>query len=246
MTPAQLVDAFMKVWVAKFQTARGELGGLYEEASSYSFEGTTVKGKAAISAALTGNPIPAGSAIRLITTDLQPSPSAGAFVVMVTGEIATHKYQQLFQLVPKAGGSYYVHNDMFRAGTANPDNAPADVGGDVVKPFVTTYYKLFDTARASLAVVYSAASTFTFEKNVLTGQDAIIKYLATLPGTTHKINTIDLQSVSGDTKVLLVFVTGEVTIEGSTNPLKFCQAFQLIHNGTTYYVHNDLFRLNYG
>lgn len=35
-------------------------------------------------------------------------------------------------------------------------------------------------------------------------------------------------------------------IEGSTNPLKFCQAFQFIHNGTSYYVHNDVFRLNYG
>ena len=35
-------------------------------------------------------------------------------------------------------------------------------------------------------------------------------------------------------------------IEGSENALKFCQAFQMVHNGTSYYIHNDLFRLNYG
>ena len=35
-------------------------------------------------------------------------------------------------------------------------------------------------------------------------------------------------------------------IEGSTNELFFSQAFQLVQNGTSYYVHNDIFRLNYG
>jgi len=29
MTPAQLVDAFMNVWLTKFQASRAELGALY-------------------------------------------------------------------------------------------------------------------------------------------------------------------------------------------------------------------------
>lgn len=60
----------------------------------------------------------------------------------------------MFQLVPKAGGSYYIHNDIFRAGTANPLNAPAKLGGDVIKPLITTYYQLFDSDKTKLAVVY--------------------------------------------------------------------------------------------
>jgi len=67
------------------------------------------------------------------------------------------KFQQVFQLVPKAGGSYYIHNDIFRAGVAKPDNAPKEMAGDVVKSFVATYYQLFDSDRSKLAVVYVRA-----------------------------------------------------------------------------------------
>lgn len=62
-------------------------------------------------------------------------------------------FRQLFQLVPKTGG-YYVHNDIFRAGTANPDNAPADIGGATIKQIITTYYQLFDADRSKLTVLY--------------------------------------------------------------------------------------------
>lgn len=246
MTPEKLVDFFLTTYTQKFVGNRAELAALYEDASSYSFEGKTVAGKASIAKALAALPIPAGSKIRRITTNIQNAPSKGAFLVMITGEVVGSKYQQVFQLVPRAGG-YYIHNDIFRAGVSNPDNAPAAAAGDVMKPFVTTYYQLFDSDRSKLAVVYSAASTFSFEKTTKVGQKEILAYLATLPGTKHAIKTMDVQTVSGaDKKVLLVFVTGDVTIEGSENPLKFCQTFQMIHNGTTYYVHNDIFRLNYG
>lgn len=246
MTPEKLVGFFLEAYKQKFETARADLGALYEDASQYAFEGTPLAGKATIAAALPKLPIPAGTKMRIVTTDLQPSPSAGAFVVMITGQVGTAQFNQVFQLVPK-GASYYIHNDIFRAGTTNPVNAPETAAGGVIKPFVQTYYQLFDSDRSKLAVVYSAASAFTFEKTRTVGKDAIIKYLATLPGTKHEMKTLDVQTVSGaDRKVLLVFVTGNLTIEGSDNALKFCQAFQMIHNGTSYYVHNDLFRLNYG
>lgn len=60
---------------------------LQEEASSYTFEGSTVTGKAGIAAALAAIPIPAGTKARIITTDIQNSPSAGAFVVLITAQV---------------------------------------------------------------------------------------------------------------------------------------------------------------
>lgn len=59
-----------------------------EEASSFAFEGTTLKGKAAIGGALAKLPIPAGAKRRRVTTNIQASPSAGAYVVLVTGDLA--------------------------------------------------------------------------------------------------------------------------------------------------------------
>ena len=43
---------------------------------------------------------------------------------------------------------------------------------------------------------------------------------------------------------LVIFVTGQLLISGSANPVNFAQAFTLIATGPgAYYVHNDLFRL---
>lgn len=247
MTPAQIAESFLKVYVETFSTSREKLAAVYEDASTMTFEGTTLKGKAAIGGAVAKIPIPLGKAHRLVTTDLQPSPSAGAVLVMVTGDIADNKFQQVFQLVPNGSGSFYIHNDIFRAGTANADNCPKELGGETAKAFVQAYYTCFDGAdRAKVATLYRATSMLTFEDKTYTGPEAIVGRLKELPDVKHQIQTIDLQQVSGDTTVLLVFVTGVLSIDGS-NPLKFVQAFQLISDGAgSYYVHNDLFRLNYG
>lgn len=61
---------------------------LQQDASTFSFEGTTLKGKAAIAGALGKIPIAATEKHRFVTSDLQPSPSAGALLCMVTGDIA--------------------------------------------------------------------------------------------------------------------------------------------------------------
>jgi hypothetical protein len=45
---------------------------------------------------------------------------------------------------------------------------------------------------------------------------------------------------------IVLFVTGTIKI-GGDNPLHFCEMFQLVaHAPGQYYVHNDVFRLNYG
>jgi len=63
---------------------------------------------------------------------------------------------------------------------------------------------------------------------------------------THTVKTIDVQP-SCTPSAIMIFVTGSVQIGGETNPLHFCEMFQLVSTGPgAYYVHNDVFRLNYG
>jgi hypothetical protein len=61
----------------------------------------------------------------------------------------------------------------------------------------------------------------------------------------HKITTSDSQPTpSGG---ILVMVTGDLAVDGNvTTPLKYAQTFHLMPNGSSWYIHNDIFRLNYG
>jgi len=57
--------------------------------------------------------------------------------------------------------------------------------------------------------------------------------------------TKDFQLTNNQT--LLIFVTGQLQIEGQTQPLLFAQSFVLVAtNPGQYYIHNDVFRLIYG
>ncbi len=58
---------------------------------------------------------------RIQTLDAQPTPAGGGVVVFVGGEILVDeeerplRFSQVFVLMPlPGGGSYYIHNDMFR------------------------------------------------------------------------------------------------------------------------------------
>ena len=79
------------------------------------------------------------------------------------------------------------------------------------------------------------------------GMQAIMQKLTTLQFTSvqHKITTCDAQPCpSGG---ILVMVTGDLAVDGQTGtPLKFAQTFHLMPNGASWYIHNDIFRLNYG
>ncbi|CAG8554967.1 9165_t:CDS:2 [Acaulospora colombiana] len=60
----------------------------------------------------------------------------------------------------------------------------------------------------------------------------------------HRIASTDAQpSISNG---IFVVVTGELLVDEEQNPQRFTQAFQLIPEGNTYWVLNDIFRLNYG
>lgn len=77
------------------------------------------------------------------------------------------------------------------------------------------------------------------------GSDKIIAKLASVGQVSHQIKSMDVQP-SQSPQALVIFVTGSVKI-GGDNPLHFCEFFQLVSTGPNqYYVHNDVFRLNYG
>jgi len=88
----------------------------------------------------------------------------------------------------------------------------------------------------------------TWEGRPIQSGDLIIEHLVGLPfaKVQHKVETLDAQPSSSTVASLLVSVTGLLLVDDSPNPLQFSQTFQLMPEGGSYFVQNDIFRLNYG
>jgi len=117
----------------------------------------------------------------------------------------------------------------------------------IAKQFTDYYYNTFDSNRANLAPLYRPTSMLTFEGSPIQGSNAIIEKLTNLPfaKVVHKVTTFDAQPSSPSSASLLVLVTGLLLVDDSPNPLNFSQTFQLVQDGGSYFVQNDVFRLNY-
>ncbi|KAJ0988821.1 hypothetical protein J5N97_007177 [Dioscorea zingiberensis] len=116
----------------------------------------------------------------------------------------------------------------------------------VAKQFVEYYYSTFDTNRAGLASLYQESSMLTFEGTKTQGAAAIVAKLAGLPFQQchHAVSTIDCQP-SGPAGGILVFVSGQLQLAGEQHALKFSQMFHLMPHQGSFFVLNDIFRLNY-
>ncbi|RDX52747.1 nuclear transport factor 2 [Polyporus arcularius HHB13444] len=123
----------------------------------------------------------------------------------------------------------------------------ADINA-IAKQFTDFYYSTFDANRAGLQSLYRDHSMLSWEGTPIQGANAISEKLTTLPfeKVQHKVTTLDAQPSSPTVASLIVSVTGLLVVDDSTNPLQFSQVFQLIPDGGSYYVFNDIFRLNYG
>ncbi|PWN98328.1 nuclear transport factor 2 [Tilletiopsis washingtonensis] len=118
----------------------------------------------------------------------------------------------------------------------------------IAEQFTNFYYQTFDGGdRSALANLYRASSMLTFEGDQHQGAQAITDKLVSLPfqRVQHKVETRDAQP-SGDGNALVVMVTGALMVDDSPQPMRFSQVFTLMPEGGSYYVFNDLFRLNYG
>lgn len=89
-------------------------------------------------------------------------------------------------------------------------------------------------------------SMLTFESSQMQGARNIIEKLTSLPfqKVQHRISTLDAQPASENGDVL-VMVTGELLIDEEQNPQRYSQVFHLIPDNGSYFVLNDIFRLNY-
>uniref|UniRef100_A0A1D1XSK0 Nuclear transport factor 2 n=1 Tax=Anthurium amnicola TaxID=1678845 RepID=A0A1D1XSK0_9ARAE len=117
----------------------------------------------------------------------------------------------------------------------------------VAKAFVEHYYRTFDGNRAELGNLYQEASMLTFEGAKTLGSQAIVAKLTSLPfqQCRHDISTVDCQP-SGPAGGMLVFVSGLLQLAGEQHALKFSQMFHLMPTPQgSFYVLNDIFRLNY-
>ncbi|GJE87964.1 nuclear transport factor 2 family protein [Phanerochaete sordida] len=118
----------------------------------------------------------------------------------------------------------------------------------IAKQFTDFYYTTFDSNRASLQSLYRPQSMLTWEGTQILGDAAISEKLTSLPfeKVQHKVTTLDAQPSSPSVASLIVSVTGLLLVDDGANPLQFSQVFQLIPESGSYYVFNDIFRLNYG
>lgn len=116
----------------------------------------------------------------------------------------------------------------------------------VATEFCNFYYQQFDSDRTQLGNLYRDQSMLTFETSQLQGAKDIVEKLVSLPfqKVAHRISTLDAQPASpnGD---ILAMVTGELLIDEEQNAQRYSQVFHLIPDGNSYYVFNDIFRLNY-
>ncbi|EIM24191.1 nuclear transport factor 2 [Wallemia mellicola CBS 633.66] len=109
-------------------------------------------------------------------------------------------------------------------------------------------HNTFDSNRSQLRGLYRDGSMLTWESNQILGVNAILEKLEGLPfqKVVHKTDTIDAQPSSASVASLMVLVTGQLIVDDSPNPIAFSQVFQLMPEGGSYYVQNDVFRLVYG
>ncbi|KAI6007831.1 nuclear transport factor 2 [Pisolithus marmoratus] len=118
----------------------------------------------------------------------------------------------------------------------------------IAKTFTEFYYQTFDTNRSQLVALYKDESMLTWEGQQILGVNAIIEKLTTLPfgKVQHQVTTVDAQPSVPNTANLIVSVTGFLLVDDDVNPMRYSQAFHLVSRDNSYYVYNDIFRLNYG
>lgn len=115
------------------------------------------------------------------------------------------------------------------------------------KAFVELYYSTFDTNRGALVGLYEETSMMTFQGDEVLGAQAISAKLNGLcfQQCKHHVSTVDCQP-SGPAEGMVVFVSGNLQLPDEEHLLKFAQMFHLLPTPQgSFYVLNDIFRLNY-
>ncbi|KAL7754178.1 Nuclear transport factor 2 [Sorochytrium milnesiophthora] len=118
----------------------------------------------------------------------------------------------------------------------------------VGKGFTDYYYSLFDSNRQQLRALYREHSMLSFEGTDIVGVNSIMEKIEGLPfqKIVHNILSVDAQPSHPQLGSIMVTVTGQLVTDDEAKPLFFCQTFNLMPENSSYWVFNDIFRLNYG
>mmetsp|Transcript_19215 Transcript_19215/g.30440 ORF Transcript_19215/g.30440 Transcript_19215/m.30440 type:complete len:149 (-) Transcript_19215:356-802(-) len=117
------------------------------------------------------------------------------------------------------------------------------------KAFVEHYYTLFDNNRLQLADLYQDTSMLSFENEQYAGKKQIMAKLCNgvfFKKVQHVPKTLDVQPSGANG--LMIMCTGELKVDEEKNALKYGQMFHLLPTDNTFkrfWLHNDIFRLNY-
>ncbi|KAJ2963473.1 hypothetical protein NQZ79_g1502 [Umbelopsis isabellina] len=117
----------------------------------------------------------------------------------------------------------------------------------VAQQFTKFYYDTFDSNRSGLTALYRGESMLSFEGQQFQGAGNITEKLVSLPfqKVAHRISTVDAQPSNPNGQSIVVTVTGQLLIDEEQNPQMFAQTFNLIAEGGSFWVYNDIFRLIY-
>mmetsp|Transcript_46206 Transcript_46206/g.81291 ORF Transcript_46206/g.81291 Transcript_46206/m.81291 type:complete len:125 (-) Transcript_46206:96-470(-) len=118
---------------------------------------------------------------------------------------------------------------------------------EVGQQFAQHYYSTFASNRAGLSALYSDQSMMTYEGNQFQGAAAITAHINGLPLKSVRYGKQTLDCQPSPPGGILVYVTGEMFVDDSPNPLKFAQVFHLVQSASgNFFILNDMFRLNIG
>ncbi|KAI9271203.1 hypothetical protein EDC94DRAFT_597493 [Helicostylum pulchrum] len=122
----------------------------------------------------------------------------------------------------------------------------ADIN-QIATAFTQFYYETFDRSRQELTPLYRDQSMLTFEGQQFSGAANVVEKLVSLPfqKVQHRISTTDAQPGNPTGGSIIVAVTGALLIDEEQNPQMFSQTFHLVPENGSYWVYNDIFRLNY-
>lgn len=85
----------------------------------------------------------------------------------------------------------------------------------------------------------------TMEQKQFVGPQQVMEKLQSLgDGIRHSVECVDCQPTARGG--VLVVVTGKIMLGSDAAPMNFNQTFQLFPINTSYFVLNDIFRLNIG
>jgi len=137
-------------------------------------------------------------------------------------------------------------SDKDQKGQDEPSLMPQLDIQEIGEGFAKNYYELFKNDRTKLEVYYREPSCLSYEGQGYQGTAAVMNKLKNLPikSIAHNSKTIDVQpSGCGG---LMIFITGDLTLDNIKNPVKFSQSLHIVPiNGSTsnFWIHNDIFRL---